>query len=189
MANQEQFANAMQYAQPSQYVQTAQAQYAPQPTQYMQAAQPASAKWGEFSNYDTSSLVNEVKALDAGFQELPKGKYEVAFDVAYVGLSKAGFPKLHMQFTVLSGMYKQRVIYINQLLIKRDANDKFRIHSANELLRGLKSSREVSFEGLDAYDALVSEIEKECLNCEYELEITEPKENFRAYKLLQRFDY
>lgn len=158
------------------------------------------SKWGQFANIDVAKLNQEVNSLERGYEELPLGKYEVALDNLALGLTKDGYPKLHATFQVVAGDYEGRLIFINQVLLKGDENDKYRVHSSHELLRSLKSSvTPITFEGLDAYEALVNRIADECFDVEYLLEISLAKGKkgatndpnrtpLRIYTILERFD-
>lgn len=126
--------------------------------------------WSKYDNLVNADELNkDVDELgNNNFEELPDGNYEVAFDSAELKPTKNdGHPMVAIQLTVVHGKYENRKIFINQVLIMNDANDKYRVKTCNELLRGFKSSVPVAFTSVADYAKLVSKIEKECVDCEY----------------------
>lgn len=126
--------------------------------------------WTQYDNLINVNDINEqIDNLPSGeFEELPDGKYEVAFDKAQlVPTKKDGHPMLAMEFTIIEGEFNNRKIYINQVLVMGDANDKYRVKSCNDLLRGLKSSVPVLFASVKNYNEIIDQISDECFDREY----------------------
>lgn len=145
--------------------------------------------WDKYGNIDAKSLNEQASNLSDDFEEIPVGKYEVALDSLVLKESKAGDPMIAARFTVVNGSFQNRKVFLNQLVLKGDQNDAFRVHTCNVLLRSLESSLtdQVRFDGLQAYDQLINAIAGECTDAEYLLEITERK-GYRNYKVLERFN-
>lgn len=145
--------------------------------------------WDKYGNIDAKSLNEQASNLSDDFEEIPVGKYEVALDSIVLKESKAGDPMIAARFTVVNGTYQNRKVFLNQLVLKGDQNDAFRVHTCNVLLRSLESSLtdQVRFDGLQAYDQLINAIAGECTDAEYLLEISERK-GYRNYKVLERFN-
>lgn len=145
--------------------------------------------WDKYGNIDAKSLNEQASNLSDDFEEIPVGKYEVALDSLVLKESKAGDPMIAARFTVVNGTFQNRKVFLNQLVLKGDQNDAFRVHTCNVLLRSLESSLtdQVRFDGLQAYDQLINAVAGECTDAEYLLEITERK-GYRNYKVLERFN-
>lgn len=145
--------------------------------------------WDKYGNIDAKSLNEQASNLSDDFEEIPVGKYEVALDSLVLKESKAGDPMIAARFTVVNGTFQNRKVFLNQLVLKGDQNDAFRVHTCNVLLRSLESSLtdQVRFDGLQAYDQLINAVAGECTDAEYLLEISERK-GYRNYKVLERFN-
>lgn len=145
--------------------------------------------WDKYGNIDAKTLNEQASNLSDDFEEIPVGKYEVALDSIVLKESKAGDPMIAARFTVVNGTFQNRKVFLNQLVLKGDQNDAFRVHTCNVLLRSLESSLtdQVRFDGLQAYDQLINAIAGECTDAEYLLEISERK-GYRNYKVLERFN-
>lgn len=145
--------------------------------------------WDKYGNIDAKSLNEQASNLSDDFEEIPVGKYEVSLDSLVLKESKAGDPMIAARFTVVNGTFQNRKVFLNQLVLKGDQNDAFRVHTCNVLLRSLESSLtdQVRFDGLQAYDQLINTIAGECADAEYLLEISERK-GYRNYKVLERFN-
>lgn len=157
------------------------------------------SKWGRFGNIDVTALNAQVNALDNQFVEVPVGKYEVRLYDLNLGLTKDGYPKLFASFEILCGDYTGRFVFMNHVILRGDDNDKYRVHTAHVFLRSLQSGVEpITFEGLDAYEALIDRIADATLDAEYLLDISyakgkagaqnDPaKKPLRVYTILERF--
>lgn len=145
--------------------------------------------WDKYGNIDAKSLNEQASNLSDDFEEIPVGKYEVSLDSLVLKESKAGDPMIAARFTVVNGTFQNRKVFLNQLVLKGDQNDAFRVHTCNVLLRSLESSLtdQVRFDGLQAYDQLINAVASECTDAEYLLEISERK-GYRNYKVLERFN-
>lgn len=149
------------------------------------------SKWAQFDSIDAKALNQQAEALGAGngdFEELPLGKYEVSLDYIMLKESKKGYPMMAARFTVLAGQYQGRKVFMNQLVLMGNDSDPFRVHTCNEFLRSLESryKDQVRFDGLDAYDALITAVSADCEGAEYLLDIGDRK-GYRTYHILERF--
>lgn len=145
--------------------------------------------WSKFKGIDAKALNAESESLGSGdFPEIPNGKYEVILDeMELKPTKKKGDPMLAVQFTILEGEYKNQKIFYNQVILMGDENDKYRVHTANEFLRSLESSKEISFEGVEEYEALINDVYDEVADGEFLLEITENKNGYKQYKIKEVF--
>ena len=146
--------------------------------------------WGKFASVDAKSLNKEVETLgDGDFPEIPCGKYEVS--IAKMELKptkKTGAPMLAVQFDILEGKFKKHKIFMNQVVINGDENDKYRVHTANTFLRSLGSDITVSFEGVAEYEELINEIFADIDGLEYLLDYDENKSGFKTFKIVEIFE-
>lgn len=146
------------------------------------------ADWSKYNKIDAKALSAEAENLGSGdFEELPLGQYEVALEDLELKPTKTkGDPMLVMTFRVVAGEFKKRKLWVNQVIIMGDENDRYRLHGANVLLRGLESGLEVKFEGVQEYSDLIDEILTKCRDAEYLLEIKERK-GYRQYVIKERY--
>lgn len=150
-------------------------------------------KWDNFSQFNgeyAAKLNQAANSLNTGiteFEELPDGKYEVAPISLELTTSKKGYPMIKARFKVVVGEYKNRNIFVNQVVLTGGENDHYMLHNANTLLRGFDTGLEVSFTGLDDYDRLVNEVAKLCMAFEYLLEKT-TKGGYSNYRIIERYE-
>lgn len=146
--------------------------------------------WGKFATYDAKALNEEVKNLNDGdFPEIPNGKYEVCIKKMELKPTKEkGYPMLAVQFEILEGQFKKQRIFMNQVILMGDQNDKYRVHTANTFLRSLETGIDVSFEGVAEYEELVSKIFEVASELEFVLELGENKGGYKTYKILEVFE-
>lgn len=126
-------------------------------------------QWAEFANKVDVKAINEgLKNMPKGdYEELPDGKYEVALDNVEIKPTKdKGYPMLAMELTIVHGEFENRKIFINQVLCIGDDNDKYRVRTCNELLDGLQSETPV-FNSVSEYAEMVDRIASNCVDCEY----------------------
>ena len=146
--------------------------------------------WSKFDKKcDVEGINEDIKEMDTGdFEEIPVGRYEVRLDSLEMKPTKEkGLPMMVACFTVIEGEYKKRKIFVNQVIYMGDANDKYRVNTANRFLRGLESGLDISFKGIQAYDNLIQAVEKKCVESEYLIEITE-KKGFRNYSIIEKYE-
>ena len=104
----------------------------------------------DFSKFDKAvdleGLKKDLKEVEENvgsgdYKEVPKGTYEVEINKLELTLSKKGDPMLSVWFKILSGEFKNSLIFMNQVITQP-----FQIHIAKDLLRSLDSGIDVDFE-------------------------------------------
>lgn len=145
-------------------------------------------KWDQ--EIDTEGLEEAVEELDknggqGGYDEVPHGIYEVKIDKMELKASKNGDPMLSVWFKVLSGDYKNSLIFMNQVITRA-----FQIHIANEFLRSLDTSIDVHFDGkYSHYNETILDIFEEVNGkLEYELDYGENNKGFNTFKITDVFE-
>ena len=134
---------------------------------------------------DLEGLKKDVlEAKDGGdYKEVPHGNYEVAINKLELSESKKGDPMVKCWFKILTGDYKNSLIFMNQVITQG-----FQIHIVNDLLRSLESDEDITFESYTQYnDLLMDVIEAINEKLEYALEYGESK-GFNTFKITEVFD-
>lgn len=151
--------------------------------------------WGKFENVDVENLNKDVSELgDGEYPEIPCGKYEVAVDSMELKPTKEkGYPMLAVCFTILEGQFKKQKIFMNQVVLMGDTNDKYRVRTANAFLSSLGSDLKVSFDGIHQYEKLVDDIFTAIDGLEYLLEMKDSKPTkdgrvFKNYKIVEIYE-
>ena len=135
---------------------------------------------------DVKGLANDVKeAAENGgdFPEVPLGKYEVKLDTLELVESKKGDPMVKCWFRILSGEFKNSLIFYYQLV-----TDGFRIHLMNEFLRDLETNVDVEFKSYKQYHQMLMDIAEEMDGLGFVLEYGENKKGFNTYKVEEVFE-
>lgn len=136
---------------------------------------------------DLKGLKNDVKeAEDKGssFDEVPHGSYEVKIDKMELTESKNGDPMVTIWFKILEGKQKDRLIFMNQVIIKG-----FQVHLMNVFLKSFDTDADVHFETYTQYAKLIEYI-KDYIGMnglEFELEYGERK-GYNTFKIVQVFE-
>ena len=137
--------------------------------------------WEEFDkDVDIENLEKDVEKAatgDFGGEDVPYGKYEVKITKLELTQSKKGDPMLSVWFQIINGDYKDRLIFMNQVVLQG-----FQIHTANEFLRSLQTDEPVEFKGYSKYNILILNIYEKIVNNEYELDYTENKKVIKHLK-------
>lgn len=143
--------------------------------------------WEEFDkDVDIENLEKDVEKAatgDFGGEDVPYGKYEVKITKLELTQSKKGDPMLSVWFQIINGDYKDRLIFMNQVVLQG-----FQIHTANEFLRSLQTDEPVEFKGYSKYNILILNIYEKIVNNEYELDYTENKKGYKTFKILQKYE-
>lgn len=146
----------------------------------------------DFSKFDKKvdleGLKNDI--LDAeennsgDFKEVPEGKYEVAITKLELGESKKGDPMVKVWFKIVSGEFKNSLIFMNQVVTQG-----FQIHIVDEFLKSLETEIEIVFESYSQYDELLMDIfEAVEGNFEYALDYGTNDKGFNTYKIEEVFE-
>lgn len=117
--------------------------------------------WEKFDKaIDVEEMAKEVKEADSSasgdYKEVPHGQYEVKVDFMELRASKKGDPMITIWFKVISGEYKNSLIFMNQVL-----NLPFQCSIANNILRNLHPDKTVEFESYSQYGNLIADIYEE----------------------------
>ena len=144
--------------------------------------------WNEFDKAIDAEALNEELAScksKGTFEDLPDGKYEVTLDNMDLRKSKAGDPMLTAVFTVLEGDYKNRKIFMNQVVYMGDENDKYRMNGANKFLDSLDSGLPIVFEKMSKYAVLIEDVFNaiKADGYEYLLELGKNKKGYTTYTI------
>lgn len=149
-------------------------------------------KWNQ--SVDKSSI-DDVKQLEANngnsqdFEELPVGTYAVKLEKLELASSKAGDPMLTVWLKIIEGKYKNRLMFINQVV---DAP--FKIHNANEILRGLLNNTEskINVEWLGDYrkyaDLIATIYDEVKDSYTWDVEYTKNNKGFALYSFVETYD-
>lgn len=143
--------------------------------------------WEEFDkDVDIENLEKDVEKASTGDfsgEDVPYGKYEVKITKLELTQSKKGDPMLSVWFQIINGQQKDRLIFMNQLVLQG-----FQIHTANEFLRSLQTDENVEFKGYAKYNILILNIYEKIVSNEYELDYQENKKGYKTFKILQKFE-
>ena len=128
--------------------------------------------------------INDAKENQGNFKEVPHGTYEVSIDKLELKKSKNGDPMVSCWFKVLTGEFKNSIIFMNQVITQG-----FQVHIVNEFLRSLDTGLEIEFVNYSGYAKLLNDV-KESIDkqkLEYGIEYGE-KKGFNTFKITVFFD-
>ena len=118
--------------------------------------------------YDLEGLQADIKDAAENkreYVEVPDGDYEVAINKMELQTSKSGKPMLTVWFKILEGSYKGQLIFMYQLV-----DEAFKIHIANEVMRGLATGLNIEFTSFVQYKSLIDNVFEASKSYEYALE-------------------
>lgn len=129
--------------------------------------------------------VAEAKENGGGeFKEVPKGTYEVKVEKMELNESKKGDPMVTIWFKILSGDFKNSLIFYNQVITQG-----FQIHIVNELLRSMETEFAIEFESYSQYAQLLMDIHEAIDGAvEFALDYGESNKGFPTFKITEIFD-
>ena len=141
---------------------------------------------------DLEGLQKDVKEAEKNgsngdYPEVPKGKYEVAFEkIEMKATKKDGRPMLSVMARILDGEYKKQCVFMNRVLFgtKNDAN---MINSAVGWLKSLGTNVNVTFESYSQFDSLVMDI-AEAVDGEFEYVIEYDPNAFNTISIKEVFE-
>ena len=145
--------------------------------------------WDKFDEaIDTKRLQEDVKeAAENGtgsFKEVPHGEYEVEVNKMELIGSKKGDPMVTIWFKVVSGEYKDSLIFFNQVITQG-----FQIHIVNELLRSMDTGLDIEFKTYKQYGNLLMDVMEEIDGrLEFALKYGEGKKGFSTYEITDVFE-
>lgn len=128
--------------------------------------------------------VAEVEKNGGGnYVEVPHGTYEVSITKMELNESKKGDPMVTIWFKILSGQFKNSLIFYNQVITQA-----FQIHMVKDFLKSLETGENVDFESYTQYGQLLMDLHELIDgNLEYGLEYGE-KKGFNTFKITEVYD-
>lgn len=144
----------------------------------------------DFSKFDKQvdleGLKKDIKEAEnnsGDFREVPHGNYEVKIQKLELGESKKGDPMFICWMKILSGDYKNSLIFMNQVVTQG-----FQIHIVDDFLRSLDSGVEIGFESYGQYADMIMDVAEAIDgNLEYAVEYGENK-GFNTFKITDVFE-
>ena len=144
----------------------------------------------DFSKFDKQvdleGLKKDIKEAEnnsGDFKEVPHGNYEVKIQKLELGESKKGDPMFICWMKILSGDFKNSLIFMNQVITQG-----FQIHIVDDFLRSLESDVEIGFESYGQYAEMIMDVAEAIDgNLEYAVEYGENK-GFNTFKITDVFE-
>ena len=144
----------------------------------------------DFSKFDKQvdleGLKNDIKEAESNsgdFKEVPHGNYEVKIQKLELGESKKGDPMFTCWMKILSGDFKNSLIFMNQVVTQG-----FQIHIVDDFLRSLDSGIDIGFESYGQYAEMIMDVAEAIDgNLEYAVEYGENK-GFNTFKITEVFE-
>lgn len=143
-------------------------------------------KWNKNVNADfMKDLDAQENGQGGNFEKVPYDTYEVRIEKMEIKSSKNGDPMLSMQFKIVNGALKGRLIFMNQVILQP-----FQIHIANDFLRSLDCGLEIKFKDYAQYSDLVLDVAEAVSNqkLEYALEFGTNDKNYDTFKITEVFE-
>lgn len=127
----------------------------------------------------------EAEKNNTNFDKVPYGQYEVSIEKMELTESKKGDPMFTCWFKILSGDFKDRLIFMNQLLVQG-----FQLHIVNTFLRSLDTGLDIKFDSYVQYNQLILDVaEKIDSDCtEFGLEYGQTSKGFDTFNIVEIFD-
>lgn len=145
----------------------------------------------DFSKFDKQvdleglkSDIKEAEENGSDFKEVPHGSYEVKITKLELGESKKGDPMFTCWMKILSGEYKNSLIFMNQVVTRG-----FQIHIVDEFLRSLGTDVDVEFTSYAQYANMIMDI-AEAIDedgLEYAVEYGENK-GYNTFEITEVFE-
>lgn len=132
-------------------------------------------------------LKNDMKEADENpdrnYKEVPTGEYEVNVNKMELIESKSGKPMMTIWFKIIGGEYENSMIFYNQVI-----EQGFQLHLAKEMLKSLKSGKEIEFEDFNQFANLILDVHEAIADTkEYALEYGE-KKGYPTFEITQVFE-
>jgi hypothetical protein len=141
-------------------------------------------KWNK--NIDVAGLQKDIAEADqqngsGDYKEVPDGKYEVKIEKIELKESSKGDPMVSMWFRILSGDFKNSMIFMNQVITQG-----FQISQTNRFLKSLQAvdDDQIEFKDYSQYNDLLMDIFEEVDGTlEFLLAYGTNKKGFHTYKI------
>lgn len=142
----------------------------------------------DFSKFDQKVDLEGLKkdiedSANSDYKEVPYGNYEVAVTKLELSESKKGDPMVKVWFKIVSGEYKNSLIFLNQVITQG-----FQIHIVDELLRSFETDIDIHFDSYSQYAELLADVyEAIDGSFEYGLKYGE-KKGFNTFEITEVFE-
>lgn len=141
-------------------------------------------KWNK--NIDVAGLQKDIAEADqqsgsGDYKEVPDGTYEVKIEKIELRASSKGDPMVSMWFRILSGDFKNSMIFMNQVVTQG-----FQISQLNRFLKSLQAvdDDQIEFKDYSQYNDLLMDIFEEVDgSLEFLLNYGTNKKGFHTYKV------
>lgn len=139
----------------------------------------------DYAKFNSKVKMDELKEEIEKAGDVPTGvDYEVCIDSMKLGESKNGNPTLMIEFKIVKGKFKDRVLTMRQAV-----NNGYGIHNANKFLRSLDSGVEVEFEEYQQYGEMIETISKKVKgNFEYKIKYTENDAGYKNFRIVEVYE-
>jgi hypothetical protein len=118
------------------------------------------------------------------YKEVPHGTYEVSVTKMELTESKKGDPMVAIWFKIISGEYKNSLIFFNQVITQG-----FQIHIVNELLRSMDTDYDIEFDSYTQYAQLLLDVHEAIDNTlEFVLIYGETKKGFPTFQIEEVYE-
>jgi hypothetical protein len=141
-------------------------------------------KWNK--NIDVAGLQKDIAEADqqsgsGDYKEVPDGTYEVKIEKIELKASSKGDPMVSMWFRILSGDFKNSMIFMNQVVTQG-----FQISQLNRFLKSLQAvdDDQIEFKDYSQYNDLLMDIFEEVDGTlEFLLNYGTNKKGYHTYKI------
>lgn len=138
--------------------------------------------------FDVDQIQKDIEDINnngpkQNYDDVPIGNYEVSISKMELVASKAEKPMVSVWFKILSGKYKNSLLFMNQVV-----TEAFQIHIMNNFLKSLKTEKDVKFESYTQYGKLIFDIYDSVEDVlEFELEYGE-KKGYKTFTIKDVFE-
>lgn len=141
-------------------------------------------KWNK--SIDTEGLQKDIAEADqqngsGDYKEVPDGTYEVKIEKIELKASSKGDPMVSMWFRILSGDFKNSMIFMNQVITQG-----FQISQLNRFLKSLQAvdDDQIEFKDYSQYNDLLMDIFEEVDGTlEFLLNYGTNKKGYHTYRI------
>lgn len=119
--------------------------------------------WSQFDDMVTAEMMEDIKDYEDGktpkkkdYPEIPFGKYDVVLEKFDFKLSKSGNPMTVVWCRIVSGPFKNGIIFANFMM-----HTAFTIHKVKKFIRSLDPSSPVEFKSFTQWDIYLKGVQEE----------------------------
>ena len=145
-------------------------------------------------NYDASKFkeaYNKAKENNYSNDPLPEGTYHVKVEKLEVGETKDGVPMGKIQFRILEGQYKNKCLFMNQVLFGQDKEGNltaFGVKIFDDFIESLEPSfDDYKFSNCNSkdpvaeYTDLILDVAEDIENLQYDIKLSYKEVNGKQY--------